>query len=148
MNNFICKPFYVLMMFFVFSCGSGDNGNSDGIGMNDDNDVVVDEELVLVWSDEFDVDGAVSSANWTLETFPPNNGSWWNGEKQHYTDRLDNAFVSNGTLKIVAKKETFTIITNLPIYKFCAFSACCTRHYSVDENIRGFFLEITLFKFD
>lgn len=108
MNNFICKPFYVLMMFFVFSCGSGDNGNSDGMVMNGNNDIVVDEELVLVWSDEFDVDGAVSSANWTLETFPPNNGSWWNGEKQHYTDRLDNAFVSNGTLKIVAKKETFT----------------------------------------
>jgi beta-glucanase (GH16 family) len=27
---------------------------------------------------------------------------------QHYTNRQDNSFVSNGTLKIVAKKETFT----------------------------------------
>ena len=106
-NNFIYNPFFVLMMI-VFSCGSGVNGNSDGIGMNDDNDVVVDEELVVTWVDEFDVDGAVSSANWTLETVPPNNGSWWNGEKQHYTDRLENAYVSDGTLKIVAKKETYT----------------------------------------
>lgn len=65
-------------------------------------------EPELVWSDEFDVEGAVSSSNWTAETFPPNNGSWFNGEKQHYTDRIDNAYVSNGTLKIVAKKETYT----------------------------------------
>lgn len=62
----------------------------------------------LVFSDEFDIDGAVDPSKWRLETDPPNNGSWWNGEKQHYTDRLDNAFVSNGTLKIVAKKEQYT----------------------------------------
>jgi beta-glucanase (GH16 family) len=65
-------------------------------------------EYTLVWSDEFDVEGAVSEQNWKFETVPPNNGSWWNGEKQHYTDRLDNAYVSDGTLKITAKKETFT----------------------------------------
>ena len=65
-------------------------------------------EPELVWSDEFDVDGAVASSNWTAETIPPNSGSWFNGEKQHYTDRLDNAYVSDGTLKIVAKKETYT----------------------------------------
>ena len=64
--------------------------------------------LELVWSDEFDVDGAISSSNWTAEIVPPNNGSWHNGEKQHYTDRLDNAYISDGTLKIVAKKETYT----------------------------------------
>lgn len=27
---------------------------------------------------------------------------------QHYTDRTENSYVSNGTLKIVAKRETFT----------------------------------------
>jgi beta-glucanase (GH16 family) len=62
----------------------------------------------LVFSDEFDVDGSVDSDKWLFETFPPNNGSWWNSEKQHYTDRLDNANVSNGTLKIVARKEEYT----------------------------------------
>lgn len=62
----------------------------------------------LVFSDEFDQDGEVDSSKWLFETVPPNNGSWWNGEKQHYTDRLDNAYVSNGTLKIVAKKENYT----------------------------------------
>ncbi len=72
-------------------------------------EVLVDDgNPTVLWSDEFDVDGAVSSANWFAETVPPNNGSWWNNETQHYTDRTDNAYVSNGTLKIVAKKETYT----------------------------------------
>ncbi len=62
----------------------------------------------LVFSDEFDVEGAVDSTKWLFETVPPNKGSWWNGEHQHYTDRLDNAYVSGGTLKIVAKKEEYT----------------------------------------
>lgn len=62
----------------------------------------------LVFSDEFETDGPVDATKWIFETIPPNNGSWWNGEKQHYTDRTDNAYVSNGTLKIVAKKEQYT----------------------------------------
>jgi beta-glucanase (GH16 family) len=62
----------------------------------------------LVWSDEFDTEGALNSDKWFLETFAPNNGSWFNDELQHYTDREDNAYISDGTLKIVAKKEEFT----------------------------------------
>lgn len=62
----------------------------------------------LLWADEFNIDGPVSTTKWFAETVPPNNGSWWNDEQQHYTDRLDNVYVSNGTLKIVAKKETYT----------------------------------------
>lgn len=77
---------------------------------------VDDGQPQLVWSDEFDVDGAVSSANWLAETVPPNNGSWWNNEVQHYTDRTDNAFVSNGTLKIVAKKENYTFQSSTKAY--------------------------------
>lgn len=40
----------------------------------------------LVFSDEFDQDGEVDSSKRLFETLPPNNGIWWNGEKQHYTD--------------------------------------------------------------
>lgn len=69
---------------------------------------VTEPELQLVWSDEFDVDGSFNTSNWTAEVVPPDNGSWFNGEKQHYTDRADNVYVSTGTLKIVAKKETYT----------------------------------------
>lgn len=70
----------------------------------------------LVWADEFDVDGAVDSNNWFSEIVPPNNGSWFNAEQQHYTNRMDNAYVSNGTLKIVAKKETYTAYNSTKNY--------------------------------
>ena len=81
----------------------------DAISIFQNISVHVDEyEPQLIWSDEFDIDGEVSTTNWVFETIAPDNGSWWNGEKQHYTDRTDNAFVSEGTLKIVAKKESYT----------------------------------------
>ena len=38
----------------------------------------------------------------------PNGGQWFNGEQQHYTDRLDNSYVENGFLNIVAKSENYT----------------------------------------
>lgn len=62
----------------------------------------------LVWSDEFETDGAINSEKWFHQTILPNGESWFNGEIQHYTDRLDNSYVENGVLHIVAKNETFT----------------------------------------
>jgi beta-glucanase (GH16 family) len=62
----------------------------------------------LVWSDEFNNNGAVNSSNWFHQTQLPGGGSWFNGEVQHYTNQLTNSFVSNGALNIVAKKEPFT----------------------------------------
>ena len=62
----------------------------------------------LIWSDEFNqTNQKVNSKKWFMETKAPNNGKWYNNELQHYTDRIDNAYVSDGTLKIVAKKETY-----------------------------------------
>ena len=62
----------------------------------------------LVWSDEFNDNGAVNSTNWFHQTQIPAGGSWFNGEVQHYTNELTNSFVSNGNLNIVAKKEPYT----------------------------------------
>lgn len=62
----------------------------------------------LVWSDEFDVDGAIDDTKWFHQTQLPSGGSWYNGEIQHYTNRVDNASVSNGQLNLTAKKEVFT----------------------------------------
>jgi len=62
---------------------------------------------LLVWSDEFDTDGAINASNWHHQTQLPNGGSWYNGEIQHYTDRQDNSYVSGGFLNIVAKKEVY-----------------------------------------
>jgi len=62
----------------------------------------------LVWSDEFTTNGPVNATQWFHQTQLPAGGSWFNGEVQHYTDKIDNSYVDNGSLKIVAKKESYT----------------------------------------
>ena len=92
---------------------NGENNTDHVLGYLDD---IIQEELVstdpvfdnLVWSDEFDGSGAISSTNWHHQTQLPNGSSWYNSEIQHYTNRTDNSYVSGGTLKILAKKETFS----------------------------------------
>lgn len=62
-------------------------------------DVVYDD---LLWSDEFDTDGAPNAANWTYDLGA---GGWGNNEAQTYTNNAENVSVSNGTLKITAKAD-------------------------------------------
>ena len=61
----------------------------------------------LVWSDEFDYNGGIDNTKWFAQTQLIAGDSWANGELQHYTSRTDNAFVDNGSLKILAKAETY-----------------------------------------
>ncbi|MBN2540449.1 MAG: family 16 glycosylhydrolase [Bacilli bacterium] len=57
-----------------------------------------------VWCDEFDYEGLPNSDLWTYDT---GGGGWGNGEAQYYTNAdPDNAYVSDGTLKITALKES------------------------------------------
>lgn len=63
---------------------------------------------LLVWHDEFDEDGPIQSSHWHHQTLLPNGDSWYNGEIQHYTDRLSNSYCADGYLHIVAKKESYT----------------------------------------
>lgn len=63
--------------------------------------------MTLVWADEFDYEGEVDPNKWHHQVVPIFGDSWANGEVQHYTDRTDNSYVSEGTLKIVAKKEDY-----------------------------------------
>ena len=62
---------------------------------------------VLVWSDEFDVEGTINQEKWFHQTKLPPSGSWWGGLIQHYTNRDTNSYVKDGYLHLVAKKETF-----------------------------------------
>ncbi|MFW6043755.1 MAG: family 16 glycosylhydrolase, partial [Marinilabiliaceae bacterium] len=55
-----------------------------------------------VFSDEFDYEGQPDPDLWNYET---GGGGWGNNELQTYTDSRDNSYVSNGTLKIHAKKS-------------------------------------------
>lgn len=69
--------------------------------------VVVAVAQTLVWADEFNTPGAPDPSKWGYDLGNGDNG-WGNSELQYYTNRLENAQVSNGTLKIVAKKENFS----------------------------------------
>lgn len=60
----------------------------------------------LVWSDEFDYKGLPDPTKWSYDT-EGNSWGWGNNEAQHYTSEdIDNVYVSDGTLKIVAIKES------------------------------------------
>ena len=50
---------------------------------------------------------AVDPSKWFHQTQLPSGGSWFNNEQQHYTNRIQNSYVSNGSLKIVAKRESY-----------------------------------------
>ncbi len=92
---------------------NGENNTDKVLAYIDDfsYDGIIDVDPVynfLVWSDEFETKGAIDDSKWFHQTKLPAGGNWYNGEIQHYTDRQENAFVSNGILNIVAKKEQFT----------------------------------------
>ena len=58
----------------------------------------------LVWSDEFNIDGAPDATKWGYNLGTGDNG-WGNNEKQNYTNSATNVVVQGGNLKITAKKE-------------------------------------------
>ena len=61
----------------------------------------------LVWSDEFEGAGAIDAEKWFHQTQLPPGGNWWGGLIQHYTDRVENSYVKDGYLHLVAKKEQY-----------------------------------------
>jgi YD repeat-containing protein len=69
-------------------------------------DITVTISAGLVWSDEFDIAGAPNASKWGYD-IGTGAGGWGNNELQYYTNRADNSYVSNGTLKIIAKKEAY-----------------------------------------
>lgn len=80
---------------------------NDGSEVTDPNEIDI-IYTDLVWADEFDTNGAIDAAKWHHQTQLPQGGSWYNGEVQHYTNRIENSSVNNGFLDITAIKESFT----------------------------------------
>ena len=58
----------------------------------------------MLWSDEFNVDGAPDSSKWGYDLGA---GGWGNNEAQYYTNRPENVIVQNGVLKIKTLKESY-----------------------------------------
>lgn len=78
-------------------------GADPGASFEDGSSAAFDE---LVFSDEFDTDGSPDSLKWGYDLGTGSNG-WGNGEKQYYTNRLENVKVEGGLLKITARKENY-----------------------------------------
>jgi len=81
--------------------------SSSGQTLSKSTDITVNVTFTLAWSDEFNTPGAPDPAKWGYDVGTGGNG-WGNNELQYYTNRTDNAVVSNGTLKITAKREAFS----------------------------------------
>lgn len=96
----------LFFLFFIASCGN-DDGEAVNSPNNPDDSGSGKYGMSLIWSDEFDYDGSVDNLKWHHQVIPIAGSSWANGEVQHYTNRIQNSFVSDGTLKIVAKKEQY-----------------------------------------
>ncbi|MCF4008876.1 glycoside hydrolase family 16 protein [Rheinheimera sp. UJ63] len=95
MNN--AKSLAALALLAGLSaCGGDVTTNSDFTAVNTEQPV---SDWKLVWSDEFD-GTSIDRRKWNFEINCQGGG---NQEKQCYTDSAENAFVSNGSLKIVAK---------------------------------------------
>jgi len=60
----------------------------------------------LVFSDEFNTNGAPDSSKWKYETGNGEDG-WGNKELQYYTNRPQNVIVQDGVLKRTALKENY-----------------------------------------
>jgi PKD repeat protein len=71
--------------------------------------ITVTKVVSLIWSDEFNTDGAPDAAKWGYDLGDgcPNNCGWGNNELEWYTNRPENVTVQGGLLKIKAVKESF-----------------------------------------
>jgi len=72
-----------------FIITSADEGNSEFSSIYNN----------LIWSDEFDTNGAPNPSNWGYDL---GDGGWGNGEAQTYTSNAENVIVEDGLLKITA----------------------------------------------
>src|SRR5688500_7559249 len=83
------QGFLALIMAILFACGGS-------------------KDPQLIWSDEFDRDGAPDSSKWTYDLGDgcPDNCGWGNNEWQYYTKNPENVRVENGKLIIEARRDS------------------------------------------
>jgi len=101
------RIFLVVLTIFLLHPISNLAQSSKDDYNNNDTTVVIPAFNTLVWSDEFDGQGAINSEKWFHQTQLPPGGDWYGGLINHYTNREENTFLNDGLLNIIAKKESF-----------------------------------------
>jgi beta-glucanase (GH16 family) len=99
---------FVTLIISACSSSSADDPKQPNESLSSTKDQLVAPAYELVWGDEFDYEGTPMADKWHFQIEPITDSGWANNELQHYTNRLDNALVSDGTLKIIAKREDYT----------------------------------------
>ena len=96
------------LIISAYSSSRADEPNQQNESLSSTQQQVAGPTYKLVWGDEFDYEGTPAADKWHFQVEPITDSGWVNNELQHYTSRLDNAGVSDGTLKIIAKREDYT----------------------------------------
>jgi len=98
MKIYLCVFICIAALFSACNKEMEDNtpDQNESGGTNEENEDP-EETLQLVWSDEFDSDGAIDMSKWGFDTGTPNNN-----EEQIYTSSQANTKIENGVLKITA----------------------------------------------
>jgi beta-glucanase (GH16 family) len=101
------RSFYLMTTCFLFSCSSKNNSGDGGTTPPPPTPPAVHEwvfENTASWTDEFNTNGSPDASKWGYDV---GGNGWGNNELQNYTNGLNDS-ISNGTLKIVAKKVEFS----------------------------------------
>jgi beta-glucanase (GH16 family) len=93
----------IALVAVMADCKDDPGITTSGSGEENDSEESSDK-WELVWSDEFNYEGAPDSSRWNFETGA---SGWGNNELQHYTDRLRNVEVSDSMLVITAREENY-----------------------------------------
>ena len=96
------------LIISAYSSSRADVPNQQNESLSSTQQQLAEPTYKLVWGDEFDYEGTPAADKWHFQVEPITDSGWVNNELQHYTSRLDNAGVSDGTLKIIAKREDYT----------------------------------------
>ncbi len=94
--------YYYIILLIVFSVILTYCSDS-GTNPDDKDTAPVVEGYNLVWNDEFE-GSSIDLNKWVHEV----NGNPDNNELQYYSPRVENSYVNNGSLYIVARREQFT----------------------------------------
>lgn len=81
--------------------------SSSGLTASKSVQISVTVAQALLWSDEFNTNGAPDPSKWGYD-LGVGSGGWGNNELQYYTSRPENAVVQGGVLQIKAIREAFS----------------------------------------